>query len=321
MVLVQGSIKIRSAFSDSTLSSKGLCDRAIDVRQGCRFGCTFCYVPSTSRIRCQTPQIKAAGVTDPQQNWGDYAFDKEGLVEVLKTQLKSKRKLPSTPAGKGVFFLCSGTDPYQDLDTAKTTRHCVEALLEANKRVRILTRSPLWVRDLDLLCNPNVTVGASLPHSNDRLSRQIEKNAPSPSSRIKALRKGKEKGCRIFVAMAPTPPLSVISEGELKAHLQVLADLDPEVIFWEPINPRGSNTKRMLSAGLDWAADLRSEVWASEFMRQWESIESEGDRIGILPKIHFWPDKNLLRYATESQKTKIFSWIDRPTVELWPECQ
>ncbi|NJR24518.1 MAG: hypothetical protein HC786_21355 [Richelia sp. CSU_2_1] len=84
MDLIQGTIETASAFSISTLSSKGLCDYAIDIRQGCRFGCTFCYVPSTSRIRCQTPQIKAAGVADPQQDWGDYAFDKRDLVDVLK---------------------------------------------------------------------------------------------------------------------------------------------------------------------------------------------------------------------------------------------
>ncbi|NJK76364.1 MAG: hypothetical protein HC942_23175 [Microcoleus sp. SU_5_6] len=104
MDLIQGTIETASAFSISTLSSKGLCDYAIDIRQGCRFGCTFCYVPSTSRIRCQTPQIKAAGVADPQQDWGDYAFDKRDLVDVLK---RIRGSLPALKINvKQTAFVC-----------------------------------------------------------------------------------------------------------------------------------------------------------------------------------------------------------------------
>lgn len=314
-MVCKGTIVAKSAFSDSQLWVKGLCDYVIDVTQGCRFGCTFCYVPSTPRIVYATSEIQARGVDNPQQDWGEYSFEKANLVEVLKKQLAKKRTFLNTPAGKGVFLFSSGSDPYQDRETAKITRQCVEVLLEHNKRVRILTRSPLWIKDLDVLCHPNVTVGASIPHGNDLLSRQIEKHAPSPSSRLRALRKGKNAGCRIYVAMAPTPPLDVLEDGWLQSHLKTLAELDPELIFWEPINPRGSNLGRMEAAGLDWAKDLRGDAWAREFTTQWELVDNFAENLGIRHKIHFWPDKNLIRYVPMTEE--ILSWIGKPTIETW----
>jgi DNA repair photolyase len=106
--------------------------------------------------------------------------------------------------GKGVVLLCSGTDPYQNKQTAGITRSVVEILLKYNKRVRILTRSPLWVEDLDILNHKDVTVGMSLPYLDDELSRQIEPFAPPPSVRYKALLEGAAKNCRLYVAIAPT---------------------------------------------------------------------------------------------------------------------
>jgi DNA repair photolyase len=249
------------------------------------------------------------------QDWGQYVLIKEQIVETLDLQLVKKKKYLNTPAGKGVFLLCSGTDPYQDRGVAAVTREVVKTMLKHGKRVRLLTRSPLWTKDLDILVDPNVTVGMSLPHLDDRLSRQMEPGAPSPKSRLLALSKGKAAGCRVFVAMAPTPPIAIMGEDFFDHHLSVLAKLDPEVIFWEPINPRGSNINRMLNAGLTWADGLQGSAWAKEFMAQWELIEKAGDQLGILPKIHFWPDKNLNKYRVRDPK--VFSWIDRPTVETW----
>ena len=123
-------------------------------------------------------------------DWGQYLFVREEIPEQLEKTLSRKKSWHKTPSGQGVVLLCSGTDPYQNKQTASITRGAVQVLSKYNKRIRILTRGPLWVNDLDVLNRSNVTVGMSLPYLDDELSRQIEPQAPPPSQRYEALLEG-----------------------------------------------------------------------------------------------------------------------------------
>ncbi|HEY9651044.1 MAG TPA: radical SAM protein, partial [Coleofasciculaceae cyanobacterium] len=218
-----------------------------------------------------------------------------------------------TPEGKGVVLLCSGTDPYQNKQTASVTRGAVEVLSNYNKRIRILTRGLLWINDIDILNRDNVIVGMSLPYLNDEISRQIEPQSPPPSERYKALLKGHEAGCRLYVAMAPTPPTMTLDD--FKRDLEKIMYVNPEVIFWEPINARGTNGKRMLAAGLEFTSSIMSkQSWAECFKRQWEEIEIAAHELGCDDRLHIWPDPELRGYVDEAQLKK---WLYRPTVEKW----
>ena len=63
--------------------------------------------------------------------------------------------------------------------------------------------------------------------------------------------------------------------------MEMLAELDPEVFFWEPINPRGGNLKRMEAVGIDWARGLSGSAWAHEFTVQWGLIDRFASRCEI----------------------------------------
>lgn len=313
MAITQGTERIVNPLQQSALKKKGLCDYVINIASGCLHGCSFCYVPSTPTIRTRQAQLTERGVSNPQMDWGQYLFLREDIPEKLDRILSRKRTWHITPEGQGVVLLCSGTDPYQNLQTAKITRETVKVLLNHNKRVRILTRSPLWVKDIDILKHSNVTVGMSLPYLDDRLSRQIEPQAPLPSKRYEALLKGHQVGCRLYIAMAPTPPILTLED--FKGHLQKLMVLDPEVIFWEPINARGTNGKRMIAAGLKWANSImEKKSWASDFIRQWNDIESASEQVGCLEKLHIWPDPELRGYV---ETVKLESWLYKQTIEKW----
>lgn len=140
-------------------------------------------------------------------DWGQYLFVREDIPEKLEKVLSGRKSWRETNAGRGVVLLCSGTDPYQNKQTASVTRGAVQVLSKYNKTIRILTRSPLWVKDIDVLNGDNVIVGMSLPFIKDELSRKIEPQSPLPSERYKALVEGHKAGCRLYVAVAPTPPL------------------------------------------------------------------------------------------------------------------
>lgn len=310
---IQGRETIVNPLQESALNKKGLCDYVVNIASGCLHGCTFCYVPSTPAIRTRQSELKQKGVRDPQLDWGKYLFVREEVPQKIEQLLSRKRTWKTTNSGQGVVLLCSGTDPYQNKETARISSQVVSILLKFKKRVRILTRSPLWIKDLDLLNHPDVIVGMSLPYCNDNLSRQIEPQAPPTSSRMKALQEGKKSGCRLYVAVAPTPPMMGIDD--FKYHLDRISSLEPEVIFWEPINARGSNGKRMIAAGLDWAKSIMNkQSWADAFQRQWQDIETAAESVGCQKLLHIWPDPDLKGYIDQD---RLESWFYRQTIEKW----
>jgi DNA repair photolyase len=313
MSITKGYETIVSPLQQSALSKKGLCDYVINVASGCLHGCTFCYVPSTPAIRTKQAELVQRGVASPQMDWGKYLFIREDIPQKLRSKLSRQRSWRTTSSGNGVVLLCSGTDPYQNREVASITRESVKVLLEYGKRVRILTRSPLWLQDLDVLVHPNVTVGMSLPYLNDNLSRQIEPQAPPPSVRYQALLAGKNAGCRMYIAMAPTPPQ--MNQRDFKEHFEKLLKIDPEVIFWEPINARGTNGKRMLAAGLDFVNSITEQKqWAESFIKQWAEIEAAATEVGCIDKLHIWPDLDLVNYVRQDL---LEYWWYKSTPEKW----
>lgn len=313
MSCIKGTETISNPLQKSALNKKGLCDYVINIASGCLHGCTFCYVPSTPAIRTKQSQLKAKGVVNPQMEWGKYLFIREQIPEKLEKVLDRKRTWHNTPAGRGVVLLCSGTDPYQNKEIADLTRKTVKVLLKYDKRVRILTRSPLWLKDLDILVNSNVTVGMSLPYINDELGRKIEPYAPSTTERYKALIEGYKAGCRLYIAVAPTPPQ--IDFEKFYGYLEQVLEVNPEVIFWEPINARGTNGKRMITAGLEFTKSImHKKSWAECFIRQWIQIEDAAEKLGCLERIHIWADKDLKSWVNSEI---LDYWWYRPTIEKW----
>jgi len=313
--MITGTEKIVNTLQKRAVNKKGLCDYVVNIASGCLHGCTCCYVLSTPSIRTQQKKLHQKGVNNPQLDWGKYLFIREQVPEKLDQVLTRKRKWENTDSGKGVVLLCSGTDPYQNKQTAGITRQTIKVLMKHNKKVRILTRGLLWQNDLDILDNPNITLGMSIPCINDELLKKIEPQAPLSSDRYKSLEKvykGKYN-CRLYVAMAPTPPMMTLDD--FKFNLDKFMQINPELIFWGPINARGSNGKRMLAAGLDFAKSIMTKKsWAETFMRQWEFIETAATELKCLEKIHIWPDPLLRGFVPEE---KINQWLYKPTIEKW----
>ena len=169
------------------------------------------------------------------------------------------------------------------------------------------------MKDIDILKHPNVTIGMSVPYLSDELSRQIEPNAPPPSIRYEALLEGHKVGCRLYVAVAPTPPDMTLDD--FKRHLEKIMCINPEVIFWEPINARGSNGKRMVAAGLEFVHSIMTrDLWAESFIRQWKDIEAAALALNCIEKLHIWVDPELKNYVDSE---KLNQWLYKPTVEKW----
>lgn len=296
---------------ESGLYHKSLCDYVINVATGCTHGCKFCYVPSTPNITARRDMLSnQVGVDDGQQEWGSYLLYRDDLPERLARKLDRKRKWKQSDRGRGVVMLSSGTDCYQDRRTAQITRGCVIELTKRGFPVRILTRSPAVVRDIDVFeeaVNESpedggklVRVGSSIPCIEEEQVRAIEPGAPAPEARVRALKQVSEAGIPVYVSMSPTYPTQ--TRKDFDRLFDIFADLDAEVVFHEPINPRGGNFGMTIEAArnageehlaneLERISDDR-EYWVEYSIQQMDWAEEFGRKHGI--DVHIWPDKQVI---------------------------
>lgn len=319
--------------SQSGLNHKSLCDYVINVATGCTHGCKFCYVPSTPNITARQDMLKdTVDVDDEQQEWGRYLLYRDDLPERLARKLDRKRKWKWTQRGRGVVMLSSGTDCYQDRRTAQITRGCVTELVNHRIPVRILTRSPAVCRDIDLFTAATektangklVRVGSSIPCMDEKHVRAIEPDAPAPSARLRALQGLSDAGVPVYVSMSPTYPTQ--DRDDFEALLRRFAELDPEVVFHEPINPRGGNFALTVQAARDAGQDelaaelaklMEKDRWIEYSVEQMRWAEELGDELGI--DVHVWPDKQVISSVEAETGEVLQAKREKPSPEQIPD--
>lgn len=312
--LVVNTDPAQATLSESKLHQKSLCDYVINVATGCRHGCRFCYVPDTPALKNREETLEDhAHVGDVQQDWGSYLLYRDDIPERLRTDLETEDEWKCTDRGRGVVMLSSGTDCYQDRRTAQITHSCIRELISSNRPVRILTRSPAVVRDIDLFKEAGdlITIGTSIPTLDDEIVRVMEPGAPLPSARWEALDEIRQAGIPRFVSMSPTYP--TMGEEEIWNTLTFIKALDPEVVFHEPINPRGRNFEMCVEAAeeanmFELAAELERllnpDKWVEYAVEQIVMVRRIADEIGGLD-IHTWPDQELIKSTSSELRFKL----------------
>ena len=87
------------------------------------------------------------------------------------------------------------------------TRRCLEILAKHSWPVTIQTRSPLVLRDTDILKkSPDFEVGFSVTTASDEIRKLFEPDAPPVNDRIGALEELHQAGIRTFAMIAPLLP-------------------------------------------------------------------------------------------------------------------
>ena len=184
-------MKTREIFSRTILTKTGIpsFDYCINPYVGCGHGCRYCYASFMKRF------------TGHREPWGEFVDIKVNAPQVLRRQLKR--------AKPGTVLLSSVTDPYQPLEkTYRLTRDCLEALLEHDFSVDLLTRSSLCLRDLDLIRQfKKIDVGFSLGTHDERMKALFEPRSPSLKSRVEALRALHRAGVKTYAFIGPMLPL------------------------------------------------------------------------------------------------------------------
>src|SRR5437899_268247 len=168
---------------------------SLNPYMGCAHRCTFCYVRAFE-LRADRPSGDA---------YGRSIRVKVNVAEVLRAELARrtwKREAVSIGAA---------TDAYQPAEGRyRLTRACLEALRDARTPFHIITRSPMVVRDVDVLAEAarraKLSVSFSIPTLDEDVWRRTEPGTPPPRQRFRAVRCLVDAGIDAGVAVAPVLP-------------------------------------------------------------------------------------------------------------------
>ena len=223
------SILVRSKLPDA--------EYVVNPYIGCVFGCHYCYASFAGRF-----------VGEPIGNWGNYVYAKINAVPLFEVELARLRRAGRAPS----ILLSSVTDAYQGAEKKyRLTRGILGVLAREPYPgvVSILTKSPLVLRDADLLATiPRAHVGLTVTTTDDRLSRFLEVRAPLASRRLETLAALHSRGIETYAFVGPLLPHFRYDRGALDALFAGLARAGVRSLYVEHINLRPYIQQRMQRA-------------------------------------------------------------------------
>jgi DNA repair photolyase len=227
-------------------------DYVINPYTGCVFGCAYCYASFMGKF-----------VGEPFENWGNYLYVKKNAVELARKELAAW----DPELRDASILLSSVTDPYQGAEKEyRLTEGILRALADCKYPglISILTKSPLVLRDVDILrALTNVEVGVTVTTTDDKTSRFLEVRAPLASARIETLKKLHDLGFPTYAFVGPLLPHYRFYPDLLDELFARLADTGTTTLFVEHMNINYRIRTRLvevLAADLAEAQDVYSEA-------------------------------------------------------------
>ncbi|MCL4329419.1 MAG: radical SAM protein [Candidatus Thermoplasmatota archaeon] len=217
---------VREIKASSALGKSGMkeLDYAFNPYSGCLHSCDYCYAMDFTKTGVDIP-------------WGEYVYVRTNIVELLRRDAVSKRK--------GIVGVSTITDPYQAVEGKyRITRESIPILCSNGFHVSIQTKSPLILRDLDILTRyrRNLDAGFSIATPYADRAIQMERRAPSPRARIKALERLSSEGIKTWIFLGPIFPGFNDTDGEFSEIAEIALSTGSRIIYDSYNHFRGSDT-------------------------------------------------------------------------------
>jgi DNA repair photolyase len=182
------SLLVKEVLAKSILSKSKIYPWVVNPYTGCQHGCSYCYARFMKRV------------TGHKEPWGGFVDVKINAADVLQREIRKKKR--------GRVWVSGVCDPYQPLEEKyRLTRQCLEILVRNTWPVIIQTRSPLVLRDIDIMKDARDSeVGFSVTTADDRIRKLFEPDAPPINDRIQALGTLHKAGIRTYAMIAPLLP-------------------------------------------------------------------------------------------------------------------
>lgn len=198
---------VKEIRAKSILSPSKIYPWVINPYTGCQHGCSYCYARFMKRV------------TGHREPWGGFVDVKINAPDLLRVEIQKKKR--------GIVWVSGVCDPYQPLEAQyRLTRQCLEILVRYEWPVIIQTRSPLVLRDMDIIRDArDIEVGLSVTTADDSIRKLFEPDAPPIPDRIRALEELHNAGIRTYAMIAPVLPGAEGLAGLLKGKIDyVLID-------------------------------------------------------------------------------------------------
>jgi len=236
---------------------------------GCRSGCEFCYARSGRYL----------GRRDPG------SFDNLIQVKVNAVDLLRK-ELPRLPPD---VIACG--DWQQPAESRyQLSRAMLQVLREQGFPLFVVERSPLLLRDLDLLTDINrrAWVGTMLSMSgvDPALKRAFEPCSPGVKRRLGTMQKLAEAGILVGAALMPIIPLLGDSEAHLDDAVRAVREHGGSFVLAGGLTMEGVQAERSLAAARRLDPDLEGRwrelyVWDPEGKPAYGPPRAYNARLGL----------------------------------------
>jgi DNA repair photolyase len=260
---------------------------SLNPYMGCVHRCTFCYVRAFEK-RADRPS---------GERYGTSIRVKTNVAEVLR------RELGRPSWDREIVAIGAATDPYQPAEGRyKLTRACLEVLGDFANPIRIITRGPMIVRDIDVLVRAagraSVAVTFSVPTLDHEIWQRTEPGTAPPHQRLRALKQLVDAGIQANVGMAPILP-GLSDEPELMADVVRAAREAGATGVWANLLYLKPGTKEHFLASLerDWP-ELVPEyerLYGRRAYLSKESSEPVRAQVRELTRVHGIRDRRRIR--------------------------
>lgn len=189
---------------------------AFNPYTGCDHDCLYCYASS------YIPDFH-------------YCRPKKDLIQRLRQETAKLR-------GETIS-ISNSSDPYPNIEAEEgLMRTCLETLSNCNCKVQIITKSPLVVRDSDLLRKMPSMVSMTVTTNDDSIAKLIEPQAPPPSARLEALKILAQSGIPTSARIDPIIPYL---NDETEELIETLASIGIKHVTSSTYKVRRDNWQRL----------------------------------------------------------------------------
>jgi DNA repair photolyase len=217
----------------------------INPYRGCSHGCVYCFARPTH--------------TYLDFNAGR-DFEREIVVKVnaperLRVEL-------GRPSWQGEHIaLGTNTDPYQWVEGRyKLMRGIWQAMIDARNPGSVLAKSPLLLRDLDLMkelaARADFSAALSVPTLDEKAWRATEPHTPNPRARLEAVAELTRAGIRTGILIAPLMPGINDSPEQVARILDLASEAGAAYVSGIALHLRGDVRQLFM----DWLAENRSDL-------------------------------------------------------------
>jgi len=234
----------------------------INAYRGCSHACKYCFARPTHTYLD----------FDAGRDFEKEIVVKVNAPEVLRVEL-------ARPSWKREHIaMGTNTDPYQWVEGRyKLMRGIWEALRDAANPCSVLTKSPLLLRDLDLMKQiaevTDISANLSVPTIDEKAWRASEPHTPNPRARLEAVGELNRAGIPTGVLVAPLMPGINDDPAQVEEILQAAADAGATGVSGIGLHLRGE----VRGIFMEWLRSYRPDL-----VERYEELYARG---AYLPRV------------------------------------